>query len=325
MGIPKYRWLGALTLLSSVLVLAACGGSDDDGDSATTAAAPAASSVADTAAAATGATTAAAAGLPQIGGTLKVATLTGSLPYQSLDDDGKTVIGFEPELINEMAKRLGMTPEYTILDFDALLPGLTAGRFDLIAAGMIDKKEREDAADAINISNDNFTFAMKEDVGPTITSIDGFCGMKIGTLAGAAYLEPLEAAAAKCKADGKDELEIVTLDSDAAGFLALTGGQVAGWPSNTPLINGWVKDNPGYAPAGFTILPGPTAMYTQKDSKLTEPIRAAFQTMVDDGSYLEILKKWGSDADRDPDHRHQRRDRAAVEPAGVKPTGRTSR
>ncbi len=239
---------------------------------------------------------AAAAGgdVPQVGGTLKVATLTGSLPYQSLDDDGKTVIGFEPELINEAAKRLGMTVEYTILEFDALLPALTAKRVDMITAGMIDKQEREDAADALNISRDNFTFAMKADVGPGITGFEGFCGKKIGTLAGAAYLEPLEEAAAACEAAGSPKLEIVTLDSDAAGFLALTGGQIEGWPSNSPLVAQWVTDNPGYAAAGFTILPGPTAMYLQKDSPLTEPMRLAFQSMVDDGTYLEILTKWGA-------------------------------
>jgi polar amino acid transport system substrate-binding protein len=63
-------------------------------------------------------------------------------PYGYEDENG-VATGEAPEVAREVLSRLGI-PEIrsTVVDFGALIPGLTAGRFDMIAAGMFITPDR---------------------------------------------------------------------------------------------------------------------------------------------------------------------------------------
>lgn len=224
-------------------------------------------------------------------GTINVATVTGVLPYESFDTDGKTLIGFEPELLNEAAKRIGAKPVYTVSGFDSLLLGLDSKRFDLVMGGMVDNAEREKSYDALNVTNDQFTWVAKKDLAEQTKSFDDMCGKKIGLLAGSSYEAATKDAAEKCEAEGKP-MTLLNFDEDAQGRLAVTSGQIDYYPSNLPLLAQFVKANPEFALVGFSFLPGPTAMYLQKGSPLTQKLQEALQSMVDDGTYQTILDKW---------------------------------
>lgn len=56
-------------------------------------------------------------------------------PYVLLRQDG-TPGGESPEVAREVARRLGVRVSWVLTDFDQLIPGLEAGRFDMIAAGL---------------------------------------------------------------------------------------------------------------------------------------------------------------------------------------------
>ena len=267
-----------LRLLLTSLTLAAgvaggCGSSSDDESGSSTAAS----------------TTAKAAS----GGTLELATITGVLPYESLDKDGKTVIGFEPDLMRAGATEIGMTPKFTITEFDSLLPGIDSGRFDVVFAGMIDKAEREKAYDGVQMLNDKYSWAAKSDLAAKTKSFDDMCGHKVGLLAGSAYLTVTEEAAKKCEAGGKGKMKLLTFNEDSQGYLALKSGQIDYYPGNLPLIVQFGKDNPGFAGVGFTMLPGPSAIWLKKGGPLTAKVQKGLQAIMDDGTYAKILAKWG--------------------------------
>ena len=62
-------------------------------------------------------------------------------PYQSLNEQGE-LIGFDIDLMEIIAERLGKTIEWRDMAFDALIPSLMARRIDLIIAGMSITEER---------------------------------------------------------------------------------------------------------------------------------------------------------------------------------------
>jgi polar amino acid transport system substrate-binding protein len=56
-------------------------------------------------------------------------------PVQSIDANGN-LIGMRIELGNEIAKRLCLQPQWVNIQFDAMIPGLQGGRWDMINTGL---------------------------------------------------------------------------------------------------------------------------------------------------------------------------------------------
>ena len=74
-------------------------------------------------------------------GVLKVGTDPNYVPFEMTDKHGR-VIGFEADLLEEMSNALGVTLEWIPVAYTELIPGLLAGRFDLIGSGMTVTQER---------------------------------------------------------------------------------------------------------------------------------------------------------------------------------------
>ncbi len=62
-------------------------------------------------------------------------------PLQFVNDKGE-LQGMRVELGNEIAKSLGLTPEYVRIEFAAMVPGLAARRWDMINTGIFWTEER---------------------------------------------------------------------------------------------------------------------------------------------------------------------------------------
>ena len=79
-------------------------------------------------------------------------------PFNYRDSDG-VLKGYDIDVANEIAKRLGAKAEYSCLKFDGLIPALLAGQFDLIAASLSitpQRKERIDFSEAYRLSIGQF-------------------------------------------------------------------------------------------------------------------------------------------------------------------------
>src|SRR6185295_11452592 len=76
---------------------------------------------------------------------LKIATEGVAPPFNFFQ--GKKLTGFEVEVANEVAKRMGRQPEWLTFRFDSLLIGLSQGRYDLVAASHTITAERAKAVD----------------------------------------------------------------------------------------------------------------------------------------------------------------------------------
>lgn len=68
-------------------------------------------------------------------GKVTVGSDTSFPPYESVDGD--TIVGFDVDLVADIAERIGLKSEFKTYNFDALVPAMQAGaEFDLIASGM---------------------------------------------------------------------------------------------------------------------------------------------------------------------------------------------
>jgi ABC-type amino acid transport substrate-binding protein len=74
-------------------------------------------------------------------GVITVATSGSAPPFSMTDATGK-LDGFDIDVMNRISTELGVPVRYTQVDFAGLLPGLTAGRFDVVASGVTRTPQR---------------------------------------------------------------------------------------------------------------------------------------------------------------------------------------
>ena len=67
-------------------------------------------------------------------------------PWNLTDSSGK-IVGFEPDLVMDLCKRAGFECKIIAQDWDGMIPGLKAGKFDVIMDGMSITDERKKEID----------------------------------------------------------------------------------------------------------------------------------------------------------------------------------
>ena len=128
----RRTFISLMSVMAAAGVLTLAGCSSNSGSSA--AASGAASS-----AASTGAADQLAA--IQTNGKLVVA-LEGAWQPWSYHDESDTLVGYDVEVSRAIAEKLGVEPEYVESDWDSLVAGLDAGRFDIVCNGVEVTDER---------------------------------------------------------------------------------------------------------------------------------------------------------------------------------------
>jgi polar amino acid transport system substrate-binding protein len=94
-------------------------------------------------------------------GVIKVGTSADYPPYESVDSNGNKV-GFDIELMTEVANRLGMKVEWVDMPFDSLIAAVQEGKIDASISCFNYSEERDkvvDFSDAYYTSEDAFTVA----------------------------------------------------------------------------------------------------------------------------------------------------------------------
>ena len=149
-------------------------------------------------------------------GKLTIATSPDFPPFENLED-GK-IVGIEIDLMNLICEKLGVQLEIQSMDFDAILPGLATGKYDLGVAGFTATEERKENA----LFTEAYCLAAISIVVPEGSSIKGkadLSGKKISCQSGTT-------AELYCQTNGYD-FQSFAQNTDAQ--MALTTGKVDAW------------------------------------------------------------------------------------------------
>src|SRR5215831_11947930 len=167
MHLPKTSLFGGLVVCSVVAVVAAgCGGSKKSASTTTAAATT-------TSAAATGTTKVvvvkkAAALVPakDKSKTLVVAADATYPPNEFIGSNGKTVVGWDPELAQALGQALGVKLKVVNATFATIIPGLQSGKYDIGMSSFTDTKAREKVVDFVTYFTAGTSFYVKAQGGP---------------------------------------------------------------------------------------------------------------------------------------------------------------
>ena len=117
-------------------------------------------------------------------GVIKVGTSADYPPFEYVDDQGNK-IGFDIELMTEVAKRMNLTLEWVDMPFDSLIAGVKESKIDASISAFNYSEERDqevDFTEAYYVGEDGFTVA--ESFTGTIAKPEDVAGLKIGVQSG---------------------------------------------------------------------------------------------------------------------------------------------
>jgi polar amino acid transport system substrate-binding protein len=205
--------------------------------------------------------------------------------------------GVSVDLLQEIGRRLGRRIQFVHADYSALIPGLRAGRFDMVSGGMSDTPEREEQVDFVNYLMSGGSILARQSDRSKYSTIDDFCGRKLATLLGSrVIMEGVEAASARCVQRKLEPIDVAMFPSATDARTQLDVGRVDGYLGDLPALIYMVQTSPAdYHIVGgrYVLVPYVISWGFPKGSALTHQIRDAAQGMLEDGTYRSILSKWG--------------------------------
>lgn len=212
-------------------------------------------------------------------------------PMEFKNADGQ-LVGFDVELMNAVARVLGLVPDYRDTPFDTILPSVADGTFDVGMSSVTDTKEREELVDFVTYFRAGTQWARKPGtaLGPTSA-----CGLKVGVAEGTLQeTDELPAKSDQCSAAGMPAIEMVVFKSQDEVTTALVKGEVDAMSADSPVTGFAVKLSRGdLVPAGDVFDTAPYGWPVAKSSGLSESMRLALEHLMDSGEYRAIATMWG--------------------------------
>lgn len=270
--------------LTAALLLTACG---DDGGG-TTSQAPGSG---------TGKDAALAAKVPadiSSDGKLVVGTDASYAPSEFIDKDGKTVVGFDADLAKALGQVLGLTVELQNAPFDSLVEGVKSGKFELGMSSFTVNTEREAVVDMVSYYTAGTSWAVAAG-NPTGLTPDNACGKKVAVQKGTVQVDDITARSKTCTDAGKPSIAIAQYSLQSEATSAVVTGKDDAVLADSPVMAYAVKQTAGKLQlAGDAYDSAPYGIAVPKGlGDYTAAIQGAMQKLIDDGTYLKVLKQWG--------------------------------
>jgi polar amino acid transport system substrate-binding protein len=286
-SIRRRRSTAVVGLALAALTLSACGSDDDAGtqtDAGEEAPAAADSALADL--------------VPdeiKEDGTITIGTDATYAPSEFLDEDGSTIIGFDVDLFNAVAGKLGLETEWVASDFTDIIPGVGSGKYEIGVSSFTINSERLAEVDMVSYFNAGTQWAVKTG-NPAGVDPDAACGKKVAVQTGTVQeTDDLPARNQACTAAGQPEITVEPYQAQDQATAAVVSGKDDAVLADSPVMAYAVQQTDGQlellgdiydaAPYGYVIEKGQT--------DFGQAIADALAALIEDGTYAEVLDEWG--------------------------------
>lgn len=218
-------------------------------------------------------------------------------PFSMITPEGK-LIGVEPELAEEMCKRMKVTCEFAVMDFKALIPSLLQGKVDIVGSQVTPTPERkEKAIFGIPVVYNPDTYVVRKGKTYEFTPA-GMKGVRIGVQRGSAMATFITASFGDAPVmslyDNPDQIKLDLL----AGRLDMAYGAKLNWTAE--LID--KPEGKDFELAGGDNWSGDTSIAPEArgsswivrkgEDELIAKMDAALKSMLDDCTFTQIRKKY---------------------------------
>jgi polar amino acid transport system substrate-binding protein len=280
--------VGAL-VLASALALTACGEKEEDGGGTGAQVTP------------TGGADARLAGMVPAGikadGKIVIGTDASYAPNEFLGTDGKTVTGWDKELFDLVAAKLGLKTEWVSSKFDDIIPGVQSGKYEAGVSSFTINDERKQVVSMVSYFTAGTQWATKTG-NPAGIQPDNACGKKVAVQTGTVQVEDIEARSKACTDAGKPAIQFNQYQGQDQATAAVVSGKEDATLADSPIAAYAVKQTNGQlqllgniyeaAPYGYVV--------KKEETQFAQAISDATKAVMQDGTYKKVLEKWGVQA-----------------------------
>jgi polar amino acid transport system substrate-binding protein len=225
-------------------------------------------------------------------GSIKIAIVPNYPPMEFRDPATNTLTGFDVDLGEALARKLGVKIAWQETSFDQMMPALATGRVDAILSGMTDLKSRQDTASFVDYLRSGPRFFAQQSRAAEFKDMMSLCGKTVGASRRTSFPKhvaawsdahcsgnPVKFVGTEGSADARTQLKQGRLDA------AVQGGETLPYVMDL---------EPGaYVAIGevfdfqFTGL-----ALGVKETVLQQAVVEALDALIADGSYRALLAKW---------------------------------
>ncbi len=219
--------------------------------------------------------------------TLRVVTDPSFVPFEMMDQETGEMIGFDMDIIAEVAKRAGFEYDLNTMDFNGIIPALQTGNVDIAIAGMTITEAREEIVDFSNPYYDSGLRLLVPKGNDDIKVLEDLEGKKIGSKIGSTSYDFL-------MKNLDDNSGVTPYPGSADMYLALMSGAVDAVFYDAPNV-GYFARTKG---SGKVETVGPMyegqqyGIALKAGSEWLDEVNAALASMMEDGTYKTIYEKW---------------------------------
>ena len=214
-------------------------------------------------------------------------------PFEFFDTDNETVLGIDRLIADGLERQLGIGIEFENISFDAIIPGLASGRYEMAMSAMTDNVERQKQVDFVDYFAAGAGILAHEEDAETYNDISAMCGTTVAIVKGTTEVPQAEEQSKACVEGGDEAINSVIFPGQNQAVLALQndrvdavlmdsapGGYVA---SQTP---GLAMSEP-YQSQPFGIV------FAKGTGDLQKAVQMALEAMRDNGEYADALAEFG--------------------------------
>lgn len=225
-------------------------------------------------------------------GVIKVGTDSTYPPNEFLAADGKTIEGWDVDLFNAVAAKLGLKAEFVTAPFDNIIPSINSGKYEIGVSSFTINADRMKTVDMVSYFSAGTQWGAKAGAG---INPDDACGKKVAVQKGTVQVDDLTARSKKCTDAGKAKITIEQYQAQTDATAAVVSGKVDAMLADSPVIAYAVKQTNGQlelvgdiydsAPYGYVV--------KKNNGEFAQALADALKAVIADGSYTTALTKWG--------------------------------
>ena len=212
--------------------------------------------------------------------------IEGTYPPFTYHDESGELAGYDVEVAQKIAEKLGVEVEFVEAAWDSLLIGVDTGRFDTVINCVSITEERQGKYDFTDPYYFNSRPVIVRADDDRIQTEEDLKGMKVATNLTNAYIDWLEGHGA----------EVVGIDTSGESIEMLLSGRVDFVNFSEVILNDYLKEHPDANLKVAFVIPNSEAQvgipFRKGEERLVETVNGILQELRDEGTLKELSMKY---------------------------------
>lgn len=227
-------------------------------------------------------------------GELVIPTAATYPPNEFIAPDGKTIVGMDADLARAISQRLDLAPQLEAKDFDSIFPAIVSGDYKVVLSSITVTPERTKEFDMVTYFEAGTGFFTANDDPVSLSGLAGLCGFSVAVAERTVQQSDAEAQSDKCEAAGKKPVTVRAFANQTEATQSVESSDSDFGMADTPVASYIVKKSEGrLVKVGEDYGVAPYGVVVNRQSDMAPAVKAALDSLIADGSYDEILERWG--------------------------------